>query len=121
MKDIIERCERMKLGAQANLDIGNDYYVMHARCAVEFANDVMETLGRFPQIYKEHVVEGCLWHVFKATSELGKTSYRVRHTTWESYVVNVITHGNNGLFFIHKDDAIKIASTLNEKIKRGNA
>ena len=56
MKDIIERLERMKLGAQANVDIGNEYYVLHAKCALDFANDVLKLLtkekdfGKFKQI-----------------------------------------------------------------------
>lgn len=56
MKEVIERLERMKAGAQANIDIGNGYYIAHAECARDLADDVLKLLakekdfGRFKQI-----------------------------------------------------------------------
>lgn len=56
MEDIIERLERMKNGSQANVDIGNEYYILHAKCALDLANDLLTILikekdfGKFKQI-----------------------------------------------------------------------
>ncbi len=56
MEKVIERLERMKVGAQANVDIGNGYYILHAQCALDLANDALKILtkakdfGKFKQV-----------------------------------------------------------------------
>ena len=189
MKDIIERLERMKLGAQANIDIGNIYYIAHAECARDLANDVLNLLTkekdfgkfkqvlfskdeiellkkvlpkpaiipglngtdlrdyreiltritgenyRFPDTDEKCVVEqkshmpqwrkqdlpyGCLWHVLRSKSKNGKTVYRTRRITWESYIIGVTIYGDDGLYFLSERDAEVAARNLRAKEKEGN-
>lgn len=44
---LLEQLQRMKDGAQKSVDHGGEYYIMHARCAVEFAELAIEVIAMF--------------------------------------------------------------------------
>ena len=48
-----------------------------------------------------------VWHVIAYTSVTGKRFWKVRPSTWENYVVSIITKGDDGLWFPSKEDAEK--------------
>ena len=70
---------------------------------------------------KEDLPHGCLWHVIKSKSKLGKTVYKVRRVTWESYIIRITIHGDDGLFFVRESEANRAFQALRDKEQGGTA